>query len=185
MINSPLFKSIFRLLLSKHSPNIHEALFPYCSLTNSTGPVTSSPDPLHTHEHGATVSCQGCNNFRGSSQAHADPKLQPLWMENKLDIQPTQGQSHRPPVLLPGSYTAALQGKPASPSPSTGTPQVDVTTLGGSGKKPHSSSQEVMMPQTNSQVFPGQGKSQESKRCHAIPQLMWCLFPHAAQAMRT
>lgn len=42
-----------------------------------------------------------------------------------------------------------------------------------------------MIPQTNSQVCPGQGKNEERKRCHVIPQLMWCLFSHAAQVMRT
>lgn len=47
-----------------------------------------------------------------------------------------------------------------------------------------------MLLQTNSQASPSQGKNQDRKRCHVIPQLMWCLLSHAAQlraaqAMRT
>lgn len=94
----------------------------------------------------------------------------------KLDIQPARGQPHRPLVLLAGSHTAALQAKPAPPSPST--PPMDITTLGGSGKKPPQ-----LLPRgddpPDQQPSPPKGKARKEK------DAMGCLFPHAAQAMRT
>lgn len=126
------------LLLSKHRPNIHEAQFPYCSFTNSTGPAMPGPDPLQAHKHGAIMSCLGCNSFRGSSETHGGPTLQPPQTENKEAEQTacvgTTSQVTGFVTRITHSCSTSQACPMASPSPST--PQVDVITFGGSGKKP-------------------------------------------------
>lgn len=113
-------------------------MFPYCSFTNSTSPVTPGPDPLQAHEHGALMSCQSCNSFRGSSETHGDPKLQPPQIENEEAEQTacvgTTSQATGFVTRITHSCSTSQACPMASPNPST--PQVDAITLRGSGKKP-------------------------------------------------
>lgn len=96
--------------------------------------------PLQAHEYGAIMSCQGCNSFRGSSETHGDPKLQPPQIENKEAEQTacvgTTSQATGFVTRITHSCSTSQACPMVSPSPSTGTPQVDAITFGGSGKKP-------------------------------------------------
>lgn len=110
----------FSLTAHSPTPQSHQVLIPF---------IPMSMEPL-CPARAATASGEALRPMQTPSYSLPGLKTK------KLDIQPARGQPHRPLVLLAGSHTAALQAKPAPPSPSTGTPPMDITTLGGSGKKP-------------------------------------------------